>query len=506
MFYSGTTKFIDQFFIVCVFFLILCKIITGHFSLKFDAMCLSDSIPLLNIVSSPVFTLLIFLICVIYVYTSKRIQSTNIIVGLVVVFNYYFILNSYTTTVNNVFTTTTSNLTLQNGLLNIHPYIIYQLYGFICVYLFVKMFKTKTYHQYFFNSDLLKKVNLLILVGILLGAWWAAQEFNWGGFWSWDPVELISLLLLLFVLNLQHKNLDNFSTLQLSFYVLLAIVIYCIMRLGLVSTIHSFIKNTSIPYYSYKGFTILVIVVFVRSLQYMVGNQLAGLQTQYSITFYFILLISVLSLFLINLILINFNLLSYYFLFSLNTLYFMLVLMYIVNTSIVKLKFSKYYIVLLTLSYATLYHYTGIYVIFGLVSILLFLTKKNWTLHITTFILYITSVFFFNPLNQNYRSFLSCITCYNMTDQYMNVSVSGLFLNNFFIKKNLFLYTIKSYTHHGLGFITYTKYTLSQFLSFRNNSMLLTYSEEFIFTIIILYILICIFSYNTLIRWDVINY
>ena len=25
--------------------------------------------------------------------------------------------------------------------------------------------------------------------GILIGAQWAYEEFGWGGYWSWDPVE-----------------------------------------------------------------------------------------------------------------------------------------------------------------------------------------------------------------------------------------------------------------------------------------------------------------------------
>ena len=35
---------------------------------------------------------------------------------------------------------------------------------------------------------------LLLGAGNLLGAWWAYNELNWGGYWGWDPVENSSLM------------------------------------------------------------------------------------------------------------------------------------------------------------------------------------------------------------------------------------------------------------------------------------------------------------------------
>lgn len=163
-------KFLEKFLICGVFFLLLCNVGTGQFSLKFDYARLSDSIPLLNIVSSPVFTILIFYICVLYVYMSKRTQYSNSVILPLIILNYYFGMNEYATKANSIFAMTATNLTLQNGLLNVHPYIIYQLYGFVVIYLTIKISKVKTYHQYYFTSEFLKTVSLLILLGVLLGA------------------------------------------------------------------------------------------------------------------------------------------------------------------------------------------------------------------------------------------------------------------------------------------------------------------------------------------------
>ncbi|MCU7611105.1 heme lyase CcmF/NrfE family subunit [Anaplasma capra] len=35
---------------------------------------------------------------------------------------------------------------------------------------------------------------MLLTLGIALGGWWAYRELGWGGFWSWDPVENVSLM------------------------------------------------------------------------------------------------------------------------------------------------------------------------------------------------------------------------------------------------------------------------------------------------------------------------
>ncbi|RCL19390.1 heme lyase CcmF/NrfE family subunit [Anaplasma marginale] len=34
----------------------------------------------------------------------------------------------------------------------------------------------------------------LLTLGVALGGWWAYRELGWGGFWSWDPVENVSLM------------------------------------------------------------------------------------------------------------------------------------------------------------------------------------------------------------------------------------------------------------------------------------------------------------------------
>ena len=43
-----------------------------------------------------------------------------------------------------------------------------------------------------------------LTLGILLGSIWAYYELGWGGFWFWDPVENVSLMLWLALTTLIH--------------------------------------------------------------------------------------------------------------------------------------------------------------------------------------------------------------------------------------------------------------------------------------------------------------
>ena len=38
-------------------------------------------------------------------------------------------------------------------------------------------------------------ISWILTLGILLGSIWAYYELGWGGFWFWDPVENVSLML-----------------------------------------------------------------------------------------------------------------------------------------------------------------------------------------------------------------------------------------------------------------------------------------------------------------------
>ena len=107
-----------------------------------------------------------------------------------------------------------------------------------------------------------------ILIGVCLGSFWANQELNWGGFWSWDPVELISLLLFLwFLVQLHNKNNIIFNK-SLSNIAITIVLFYFVIRLGVVTTIHSFILSNLHPFFVYIFLLLIVIVFFNNTIKY----------------------------------------------------------------------------------------------------------------------------------------------------------------------------------------------------------------------------------------------
>lgn len=77
------------------------------------------------------------------------------------------------------------NNNLLNGLMLIHPLLLYTSYStililFVDVYFFKKNIKILKIRMYIKTRYFLKK-NILVLFAFLLGCWWAEQELSWGG-------------------------------------------------------------------------------------------------------------------------------------------------------------------------------------------------------------------------------------------------------------------------------------------------------------------------------------
>jgi len=122
----------------------------------------------------------------------------------------------------------------------------------------------------FFNNFLTKKFKNLILniiwVSFILGGYWASQEFNWGGWWNWDSLEMGILFGLSYITVLYHTNI-YFLTLYLYNHCIIYMLVYWLFnKFGITISIHSFIKNTSILKYT----TIYILVIFFNKLSWLI--------------------------------------------------------------------------------------------------------------------------------------------------------------------------------------------------------------------------------------------
>jgi cytochrome c-type biogenesis protein CcmF len=86
-----------------------------------------------------------------------------------------------------------------------------------------------------------------ITMSVGLGGWWAYRELGWGGYWFFDPVENISLLVWLFGISLHHTLLQkNMNVSKFLFGIapfISAIFGTFLVRSGMLTSVHSFAES-----------------------------------------------------------------------------------------------------------------------------------------------------------------------------------------------------------------------------------------------------------------------
>lgn len=159
---------------------------------------------------------------------------------------YDFLISNYHFLNTKLFLHITNSLLL-NTLNKYHPFLLFlsTVFFFINLYLIFNLnmkssdfllFKTTQYKL----SFLLK----LTVYSLFLGSWWALQEGSWGGWWDWDPSEVLGLLFLLNTLTLLHFNINLLNLKKyLEYYFFLTLVVlfyYFLIQLNFELVSHNF--------------------------------------------------------------------------------------------------------------------------------------------------------------------------------------------------------------------------------------------------------------------------
>jgi len=145
---------------------------------------------------------------------------------------------------------TSVNLLLTNNLNKYHPFIFY----LSVIILFTSLYKyinTLFNHSHFIQSyftrvSYLSINNVLIinLLALFLGSWWALQEGTWGGWWNWDPSEVLGLLFTFTSLLYIHSQTTHLTTslhlYRLTYSILLIIFSYLFIQLNFDLVSHNF--------------------------------------------------------------------------------------------------------------------------------------------------------------------------------------------------------------------------------------------------------------------------
>ncbi|MGV8026123.1 MAG: cytochrome c biogenesis protein CcsA [Anaerolineaceae bacterium] len=113
---------------------------------------------------------------------------------------------------------------------------------------------------------------VFLTAGILLGCWWAYDILGWGGYWSWDPVEIAGLMPWLSGLGLLHclktyrssERVRRWSYGLIIATVLLIIFGIYLSRTGVVTSVHAYSQSSIGP--AFMGFFIFLLVLSIGSL------------------------------------------------------------------------------------------------------------------------------------------------------------------------------------------------------------------------------------------------
>lgn len=145
---------------------------------------------------------------------------------------------------------TSVNQLLTNNLNKYHPFIFYLsvflTFNSILILIrnlytnltFISNGTTKNFLQ------TIKYILLLNLTALFLGSWWALQEGTWGGWWNWDPSEVLGLLFtfvsLLHIHSMVSPSLICLNIYRLLFTVLFTVFSYVFIQLNFDLVSHNF--------------------------------------------------------------------------------------------------------------------------------------------------------------------------------------------------------------------------------------------------------------------------
>ena len=141
------------------------------------------------------------------------------------------------------------NPSLQDVGIMIHPPMLYIAYGIFQIIYSMNIASLFTKNTHIVIANWSRMGLAILLAGIGLGSWWAYRELGWGGYWFFDPVENISLIIFLFALCYHHsllqKNLDLTKVIFGTLPFLSALIGTFCVRSGLLVSVHSFAETSS---------------------------------------------------------------------------------------------------------------------------------------------------------------------------------------------------------------------------------------------------------------------
>lgn len=296
--------------------------------------------PQLNLIFIIMF---VFLILKIYNINFKNKFHYPII--FIYYINFYFNIYNIDFYSSNMYTLLKKiNLALLNGLVVIHPWLTFILYSYIIFILYNIINSNKIYKILFLKNSIKYTCLILIITAIFLGSWWSYQELSWGGWWSWDVVELVSLnffFACVFFIHVNHIEVFKKKNILIKL-ILLLLLSFIIIRFNLLSSIHTFVNNNGTKFFLFKY---VIFIIYLTCFIYILVccvflNKTFFLKKNYLIYFnsHIIIIILIITMYLIILLIRGVDFLElnifFEFFFLYSNIYFLLYINPLKNNSL----------------------------------------------------------------------------------------------------------------------------------------------------------------------------
>lgn len=143
---------------------------------------------------------------------------------------------------------TNFNTLLANSVNKFHPALFYLTITHLLIAAQLSLFNSKYSYTLNANSAYTTYVSnsliSVIIFTLFLGSWWALQEGSWGGWWNWDPSEVLGLFVLLYYLYTLHRSqrVGNYpvQALYLKILTQLVFITYVFIQLNFDLVSHNF--------------------------------------------------------------------------------------------------------------------------------------------------------------------------------------------------------------------------------------------------------------------------
>jgi cytochrome c biogenesis factor len=459
---------------ICIFL----KLIMNILLVKPSKLYENDSLVFLYILASRPHSFLFLLLVIIF-----NIHKLNIKIVTAIIFIIFYNTPqiNFFNYVLNFFKINSINTSLQNGLLNIHPILIYYVYSQL-IYLWVlKYIYTNNIQLFFRSSSYVYTITIISLFGMYLGALWANQELNWGGYWSWDPVEIISVFVCLLLINFLHNKFSQVTQSNLFFFAATLWIIYIVIRLGVISTIHSFIRTNNVNLYIFLSIICIVMyfsLFFNYNIKYIIRFlKISTIHNNYKIQVFIICMYT--YFYLLYLLCSYYPLMVFLKLSDFYMLYFIFVIIYWVPLYN-HLNIKNYVGALILGLFIGAVAGVKILILIFLVIYILKFFKMYISLHLILFTVYLVYVLFMSNLTCYSTQLTQRANFYifNLSTSSKQLGTTVLYEISFFLKKNLIITKLKNLNQHINGFCILTNSFLSTYLFTKNFSLRFLYHLE----------------------------